>query len=112
MNKKDAYEALEGVNCLASNPDLIEIEIEDGFFYKIGKGRDDRPTVDTGWGKNPEDGWIPLHKAKGQYCGYNSITENDFHLKIRIREPFCMANFHGNYDVFCVSNLLSIKKVD
>jgi len=111
MNKKDAIIALKDVNCFGSNPDLIEIEIEDFFFYKIIKedGKDSK--VDTGWNKNPESGWIPLKKAKGEYCGENSITDDDFHLKVRIKEPFNMTSFHGNYVVFCISNLLSIKKV-
>ena len=111
MNRKDAEKALMDVNCFGSNPDLIEIEIEDGFFYKIIEEDGKRPKVDTGWYKNPEDGWVPLKKAKGEYCGENSITENDFHLKVRVKEPFIMSGVHGNYVVFCVSNLLSINKV-
>jgi len=111
MNKKDAELALRDVNCFGSKPDLIEIEIEDGFFYKIIKENGNEFKVDTGWNKNPENGWVPLKKAKGQYCGENTITENDFHLKVRIKKPFSMDNIHGNYVMFCISNLLSIKKV-
>lgn len=111
MNKQDVNEVLKDINWACSNPDLIEIEIEDGFFYKTEKIGVDNSKIETGWGKKPEDGWIPLLKAKGHYCGFNSVTENDFNLKIRVKEPFYMPTYPGNYIVVPVSNLLSIKKV-
>ena len=111
MNKKDANLVLRDVNCLGSKPDFIEIEIEEGFFYKITKEDENNININTGWNKDPKQGWIPLKKAQGEYCGYNSITDNDFHLKIRIKDPFSLTSFYGNYVVLCVSNLLSIKKI-
>ena len=107
MEKKKAEEALKGV--IISG--LIEIKIKDGFFYKMTTKNEKESNVDTGWNKNPKDGWINLKKAVGQYCGENSITENDFHLKVRIKEPFKITSFHGNYLVLCISDLLSIRSV-
>jgi len=106
MNIDVAQKALMGVNCLGAIQDLIEIEFEKGFCYKIGEDH----VIKTGWNQKRKEGWKPFLKAQGEYCGKNNGDHEDPNIKIRIKKPFNMGTYHYNYLTLPISILTSIKK--
>ena len=101
--KTKEFEAL----CLNMH-DVLKMKLVN-FYYKITKTPGQK-TVEYGYDKGNEKGWIYCTDLLGAYCGELTKPNGELHqIQIRVFEPFKMGKTYRNYLSIDASAIVSIE---
>jgi len=90
--------------------DLLEITMKN-FYYKITE-KGEIKSIDYGYNKSTEEGWILCNDLYGQYCGENYKQNGELNIiKVRILHPFKMSKDYHSYLSLDPSAIVSMVSV-